>query len=72
MDAWKARVGEVLALERKPHNVVDQLAVSVVRSGCIVGHVPFNLAPVYSHFLKRFFNKGTAKITGEKVNCGRG
>lgn len=72
MDVWEPRVGEVLALEREPHNVVDQLAVSVVRSGQIVGHVPFNLAPVFSHFLKRSFNKGTAEITGEKVNRGGG
>ena len=71
-DVWEPRVGEVLALEREPHNTVDQLAVSVVRSGRIVGHVPFNLAPVYSHFLKRSFNKGTAEITGEKVNRGGG
>ena len=56
----------------EPHNIVDQLAVSVVRSGRIVGNVPFNLAPVFSHFLKRSFNKGTAEITGEKVNRGGG
>ena len=51
---------------------MDQLAVSVVRSGWIVGHVPFNLALVFSHLLKRSFNKGTAEIAGEKVNHGRG
>ena len=72
MDVWEPRVGEVLVLEREPHNVVDQLAVSVVRSGRIVGHVPFNLAPIFFHFLKRSFNKGTAEITGEKVNRGGG
>ena len=66
MNVWEPRVGEVLALEREPHNVADQLAISVVRSGHIVGHVPFNLAPVFSHFLKRSFNKETAEITGEK------
>ena len=72
MDVWEPRIGEVLALEREPHNAVDQLAVSVVKSGFVVGHVPFNLAPVFSHFLKRSFNKGTAEITGEKVNRGGG
>lgn len=51
---------------------MDQLSVSDVRSGQIVGHIPFNLAPIFSHFLKRSFNKGTEDITGEKVNCGRG
>lgn len=72
MNIWESRVGEILALEREFHNTVDQLAVSVVKSGRIVGHVPFNLAPIFSHFLKRSFNKGTVEITGEKVNRGGG
>ena len=72
MDVWEPQLGEVLVLEREPQNVADKFAVSVVRSGRIVGHVPFNLAPVFSHFLKRSFNNGTAEITGGKVNCGGG
>jgi len=51
MNVWEPRIGEVLALEREPHNVMDQLAISVVKSGLVVDHVPFNLAPVFSHFL---------------------
>jgi len=51
MDVWEPLIREVLALEREPHNAVVQLAVSVVKSGLVVGHVPFNLAPVFSHFL---------------------
>ena len=69
LDTWEPQVGEVLALEREPQNIANQFAVSVIRSGCIVGHVPFNLAPLFSHFLKRSFNKGIAEI---KVNCGGG
>ena len=42
MDVWEPRIG---ALEREPHNAVYQLAVSVVKSGFAVGHVPFNLTP---------------------------
>ena len=72
MMVWEPRAGEVLMLERDPSNPVDELAVLVVRSGCTFGHVPFNLAPVLSHFLKRTFNKGTAKITGGRVNRGGG
>ena len=64
-----------LALQREPNNPVDQLAGLVVkrRRIIIVGHVPFNpqLARIFFHFLKRSFNKGTAEITGDKVNCGR-
>lgn len=40
--------------------------------GRTVGHVPINLAPLFSHFLKRSFNKGTAEIIGEIVNHGAG
>ena len=47
------------------------LLYRVNKSG-LVGHVPFNLTPIFSHFLKRSFNKGIAKITGEKVNRGGG
>lgn len=72
MNVWEPRVGEILALEREPNNTMDRLAVSVVRSGRVVGHVPFNLAPIFSHFLKRPFNQGTVEITGEKVNRGGG
>ena len=68
MDVWEPQIGEILTLEREPHNAVDQHAVLIVKSGIVVGHVPFNLAPVFSPFLKRSFNKGTTEITGGKVN----
>ena len=51
MDVWEPRIGEVLVLEREPHNVVDQLAVSVIKTDLVVGHVPFNLASVFCDFL---------------------
>ena len=72
MDVREPQIGEILTLEREPHNAVDQHAVSIVKSSVVVGHVPFNLAPVFSPFLKRSFNKGTAEITGGKVNRGAG
>ena len=72
MDVWQPQVGEVLTLQREPHNPQDQQAVSVVRSGLTVGHVPYNLAPSLSNFLKRAFNKETAEITGDKVIRGGG
>ena len=31
----------------------------------VVRHVPYNLAPIFSHFLARDFNKGIVYITGE-------
>ena len=36
----------------------------------VVGHIPYNLAPKVSAFLKRDDNKGFAEITG--MNCGAG
>ena len=38
----------------------------------IVGHLPFNLAPTVSAFLRRSTNSGVAEVTGSKVNRGGG
>ena len=35
----------------------------------LVGHVPYYLAPIISHFLKRDVNEA---LVGEKVNRGAG
>ena len=32
----------------------------------------YNLAPIFSRFLKMNFNKAMVEITGNKVNCGAG
>ena len=58
LHVWEPHAGEVLALAGEPHKIVDQFAVAVVLSSS-----PFNLAAIFSHFLKRLFNKGTAEIT---------
>ena len=39
-----------------------------VMKGRIVDHVPFNLAPVISPFLRRDVNKAFARVTEGKVN----
>ena len=71
-DLWEPRVGEILCLQRQPDNTEDKLAVAVMKSGFVVGHVPRNLAPLFSHFLKRSCNKAYVLITGERVNRGAG
>ena len=38
----------------------------------IVGHVPANLSVIFSHFLSRTCNKGTAEVTGPRLNRGAG
>ena len=72
MEQWEPRIGEVLPLEREPSNPEDKFAVAIKRCGSVVGHVPFNLAPVMSAFLKRPVNKGLVEVTGLKVNRGAG
>ena len=38
----------------------------------VVGHIPYNLAPIVERFLRREVNKDFAEITGNKVNRGAG
>ena len=52
-DVWNPRIGEVLPLEREPNNSEDRFAVAIKRTGSVVGHLPFNLAPLASAFLRR-------------------
>ena len=61
-----------LPLEREPTNPEDKYAVAIKKGGETVGHVPFNLAPVVSAFLKRPANKGLTEVTGNRVNQGAG
>ena len=41
-------------------------------AGSVVGHVPFNLAPIVSAFLRRDVSKGLVEVTGSKINRGAG
>ena len=74
MDAWTPVLNEELILKRKPTNdrARDSNAVAVKKEEDIVGHVPFNLAPIISAFLRRDTNSGFAKVVGDKVNRGAG
>ena len=58
--------------KREPTNDKDRNAVAVLKEEDIVGHVPFNLAPYVSAFLRRDTNSGFAKVNGEKINRGAG
>ena len=69
---WLLHVGEILVLETEPLNPVDGYAVTIVRSGTVVGHVPRNLSALYFHFLTRNGNKGVTEVTGMKINRGVG
>ena len=70
---WNPRVGQVLRLRKEPDNSHNRHAFAVMKSGdTVVGHVPYNLARLFSHFLAREFNKGSVYITGERTNRGAG
>ena len=72
MDVWSPVIGETLLVKREPSNVKDQHAVAIVKEDAVVGHVPYNIAPRFSQFLRRDVNKAFAEVTGEKVNRGAG
>ncbi len=65
-------IGEGLLLKREPDNIRHQSAVAVIRDGEVVGHVPYNLAPTVSQFLRRDCNKAFVEVTGDRVNRGAG
>ena len=45
MDDWTPVIGQTLLLKQEPTNSKDKNAVAVYEEGCVVGHVPYNLAP---------------------------
>ena len=69
---WTPFTGEVLQLKRDSDHRADKSAIAVMKNDTIVGHVPYNLASIYSQFLKQDFNKASVEITGERVNRGAG
>ena len=72
MDIWTPVENELLRLIPEPTNSVDRKAVAVLKEDQIVGHIPFNLSPIISLFLKRDVNKAFARVTGSKINRGAG
>ena len=61
-------------VKREPVNVRDKYAMAVIRQsdGAIVGHIPYNLAPIVSPFLARDYNKAVTEVTSPRVNRGAG
>ena len=71
-DSWTPVLGETLSVKRETTNPKDKNAVAVHIEETIVGHVPYNIAPYMSRFLKRDVNIAYAKVTGGKINRGAG
>ena len=73
-DVWDPRIGEVLPLQWVP-NLKTSLKTSLLLpswGGVLRHHLPFNLAPVVSAFLRLDVNTGLAEVTGAKFNRGAG
>jgi len=64
-DEWEAVLGEVLSCQREPGNRHDPYAVATVSDGRTVGHVPRNISPICSIFIRR---RGviTCSVTGSR------
>lgn len=54
MQVWTPVQDEMLILKREPTNVAD---INAFKEDKVVDHVPFNLAPIISQFLRRDINK---------------
>ena len=72
MNIWTPIQGQTLLVRREATNSKDNNAVAVFLDDVIVGHVPHNLAPRFSRFLRRDVNTAFAEVTGGKVNRGGG
>ena len=56
---------DVLCLERELMNSKDRFAIAVMDAGSrVAGHVPFNLAPTVSNFLKEKCEQGNCVSSG--------
>jgi len=71
-DIWNPVLNEELPLQREPENAVDEQSVAVTKDSRIVGHVAIQFSSIVFHFLARPCNKGIAKVTGSRINCGAG
>ena len=54
-------------MKHEPDNSEDSHAVAVLNEDVIVGHVPYNLAPVVKMFPRREVTTGFAEVTGSRV-----
>ena len=64
-DVWEATRSEVLKCTMETGNAFDSFAVSVIKRGNVVGHVPRKISAICSLFMRR---GGTihCKVTGSK------
>ena len=65
-------INEVLTLRREPENPFSAFAVAVtkLKDGEVIAHIPETIAKVVSFFLAREGHSGSCHITGRRVNRG--
>ena len=61
-----------MPLTKDLNNTHDAYAVSVIKNGLTVGHVPYNIAALVSYFIGTESCQGKAEVTGKRVNRGAG
>ena len=64
MESWTPIARQALIFKRKPTNSHNVHAVAKYFDSYIVGHIPYNLAPKVSAFLRREVNKGFTEFSG--------
>ena len=69
---WTPTIREMLLLKVEPTNPYDDFAVSIVKDGAVVGHVPKYVSRVICFFLKRVESVGFCEVTSSRVNRGVG
>ena len=66
-DIWSPTLGEKLVCEREHGNPHDKYAISVVKNGAIVGHIPRNVAKPCFYALVTGASI-TAEVSGNRQN----
>ena len=51
-DIWTPLIGEILFCDREEDNSKDSFAISVIKDGNIVGHVPREASQIVWYFIK--------------------
>lgn len=70
-DIWEPIIGERLLISPEEGNEHDRTAVSILKEGQIVGHVPREMARIVFYFLQREGTGGACVIAGRRKR-GRG
>ena len=70
---WDPKLGgDCTASRTRAYQLQGQIYCAVINGSVVVGHLPYNIAPTVSHFLKRSVNKGMVEVTGRRINRGAG